>query len=133
MRKNDYREILSEKFKTASQLQTGPLSEEDEEYLRILAEARAVHAVKKAEREAAQRAAKEALQKRMTTSLAAVVLLAALLTGSYILGLNTDIRASADPDDEIKVVQQGDNIIIGPGVSENDENVGVVTYTYTNE
>jgi len=44
--------------------------------------------------------------------------------------MQSDVRASADPDDERKVVQQGDNVVIGSGVSEDDENVGVVTKTY---
>ena len=123
MRKDDYRKILSEKFRAANQLETNHLTEEDEEYLLILAEARANHARIKADRQAAR--------KRLAARAAAVLIIAALVSSSYLLGMKSDSKASADPDDEVKVVQQGDNIIIGPGVSEGDENVGVVTKTYT--
>lgn len=122
MKKDNYRKILSEKFRAANQLETGPLTEEDEEYLRILAEARANHAKIKAARQEAR--------KRLAARFAAVFIVAALVSSSYLLGMKSDTKASADPDDEVKVVQQGDNIIIGQGVSENDENVGVVTKTY---
>ena len=122
MKKDNYRKILSEKFRVANQLETGPLTEEDEEYLRILAEARANHAKIKAARQEAR--------KRLAARVAAVFIVAALVSSSYLLGMKSDTKASADPDDEVKVVQQGDNIIIGQGVSENDENVGVVTKTY---
>lgn len=117
MKKDNYRKILSEKFRAANQLETGPLTEEDEEYLRILAEARANHAKIKA--------ARQESRKRLAARVAAVFIVAALVSSSYLLGMKSDTKASADPDDEVKVVQQGDNIIIGQGVSENDENVGV--------
>lgn len=122
MKKDNYRKILREKFRAANQLETGPLTEEDEEYLRILAEARANHAKIKAARQEAR--------KRLAARAAAVFIVAALVSSSYLLGMKSDTKASADPDDEVKVVQQGDNIIIGPGVSEKDENVGVVKFTY---
>lgn len=124
MKKDNYRKILSEKFKAANQLETGPLTEEDEEYLRILAEARANHAKIKAARQEAR--------KRLAARAAAVLIIAALVSSSYLLGMKSDTKASADNDDEVKVVQQGDNIIIGPGVSEDDENVGVHKVIYTN-
>lgn len=122
MKKDNYRTILSEKFKAANQLETGTLTEEDEEYLRILAEARANHAKIKAARQEAR--------KHLAARVAAVLIIAALVSSSYLLGMKSDTKASADNDDEVKVVQQGDNIIIGPGVREDDENVGVVTKTY---
>lgn len=124
MKKDNYRKILSEKFKAANQLETGPLTEEDEEYLRILAEARANHAKIKAARQEAR--------KRLAARVAAVLIIAALVSSSYLLGMKSDSKASADPDDETKVVQQGDNIINGPGVSEEDEYVGVKRKTYYN-
>ena len=122
MKKDNYRKILSEKFKAANQLETGPLTEEDEEYLRILAEARANHAKIKAARQEAR--------KRLAARAAAVLIVAALISSSYLLGMKSDTKANADNDDEVKVVQQGDNIIIGPGVREDDENVGVVKVVY---
>ena len=124
MRKDNYRKILSEKFRAANQLETDHLTEEDEEYLLILAEARANHARIKADRQAAR--------KRLAARVAAVLMVAALVSSSYLLGMKSDSKASADPDDEVNVVQQGDNIIIGPGVSEEDENVGVKVRNYFN-
>ena len=100
MKKDNYRKILSEKFRAANQLETDHLTEEDEEYLLILAEARANHARIKADRQAAR--------KRLAARVAAVLMVAALVSSSYLLGMKSDSKASADPDDETKVVQQGD-------------------------
>lgn len=47
-------------------------------------------------------------------------------------GMTMRESASAGRDDESRTMQQGDSVVIGSGVSEDDENVGVSTKTYTN-
>lgn len=121
-RETESRKLIGEKLREARMADNSPMTEEDAEYYRILAEARANHAAKENSRKSAQR--------HVFTSAAAILLILAVAGGSFILGMQSDVRASADPDDERKVVQQGDNIVIGSGVSGDDENVGVVTKTY---
>jgi len=121
-RETESRKLIGEKLRKARMADNSPMTEEDAEYYRILAEARATHAAKENSCKSAKR--------HVLTSAAAILLILAVAGGSFILGMQSDVRASADPDDERKVVQQGDNIVIGSGVSEDDENVGVVTKTY---
>jgi len=121
-RETESRKLIGEKLREARMADNSPMTEADAEYYRILAEARATHASKENTRKSAK--------KHAFTSAAAILLILAVAGGSFILGMQSDVRASADPDDERKVVQQGDNVVIGSGVSEDDENVGVVTKTY---
>ena len=121
-RETESRKLIGEKLREARMADNSPMTEADAEYYRILAEARATHASKENTRKSAK--------KHAFTSAAAILLILAVAGGSFILGMQSDVRASADPDDERKVVQQGDNIVIGNGVSEDDEHVGVVTVEY---
>ena len=121
-RETESRKLIGGKLREARMADNSPMTEADAEYYRILAEARATHASKENTRKSAK--------KHAFTSAAAILLILAVAGGSFILGMQSDVRASADPDDERKVVQQGDNVVIGSGVSEDDENVGVVTKTY---
>ena len=63
--------------------------------------------------------------------LAAACVAICLVCGGFIAGMSMRESASAGKDDETKAVQQGDSVVIGSGVSENDQNVGVSTKTYT--
>ena len=63
--------------------------------------------------------------------LAAACVAICLVCGGFVAGMNMRESASAGKDDETKAVQQGDSVVIGSGVSENDQNVGVSTKTYT--
>ena len=63
--------------------------------------------------------------------LAAACVAICLVCGGFVAGMNMRESASAGKDDETKAVQQGDSVVIGSGVSENDHNVGVSTKTYT--
>lgn len=63
--------------------------------------------------------------------LAAACVAICLVCGGFVAGMSMRESASAGKDDETKTVQQGDSVVIGSGVSENDQNVGVSTKTYT--
>lgn len=121
-RETESRKLIGEKLRQARMADDSPMTEEDAEYYRILAEARANHAARENSRKSAKR--------HVFTSAAVILLILAVAGGSFILGMQSDVRASADPDDERKVVQQGDNVVIGNGVSEDDENVGVEIERY---
>jgi len=102
-RETESRKLIGEKLREARMADNSPMTEADAEYYRILAEARATHASKENTRKSAK--------KHAFTSAAAILLILAVAGGSFILGMQSDVRASADPDDERKVVQQGDNIV----------------------
>lgn len=121
-RETESRKLIGEKLREARMADNSPMTEADAEYYRILAEARATHASKENTRKSAK--------KHALTSAAAILLILAVAGGSFILGMQSDVRASADPDDERKVVQQGDNIVIDSGDGESYENVGVMSKTY---
>jgi len=121
-REKESRKLIGEKLRQARMADDSPMTEEDAEYYRILAEARANHSARTSRSTAAK--------KRRLARAAMICVMLAVAGGSYILGMQSDSSASADPDNERKVVQQGDNIVIGTGVSEDGENVGVVTKTY---
>jgi len=124
-RETESRKLIGEKLREARMADNSPMTEADAEYYRILAEARATHASKENIRKSAK--------KHAFTSAAAILLILAVAGGSFILGMQSDVRASADPDDKRKVVQQGDNIVIGSGVSEDDEYTGSKIITFNSK
>ena len=79
-----------------------------------------------------QTAEKKKKHRRTMLSLAAACVALCLVCGGFVAGMTMRESASAGKDDETKTVQQGGSVVIGSGVSENDENVGVSTKTYTN-
>lgn len=79
-----------------------------------------------------QTAEKKKKHRRAMLSLAAACVALCLVCGGFVAGVTMRESASAGKDDETKTVQQGSSVVIGSGVSENDQNVGVSTKTYTN-
>lgn len=79
-----------------------------------------------------QTAEKKKKHRRTMLSLAAACVALCLVCGGFVAGMTMRESASAGKDDETKTVQQGSSVVIGSGVSENDQNVGVSTKTYTN-
>lgn len=79
-----------------------------------------------------QTAEKKKRRRRTMLSLAAACVALCLVCGGFLAGMTMRESASAGKDDETKTVQQGGSVVIGSGVSENDQNVGVSTKTYTN-
>ncbi len=79
-----------------------------------------------------QTAEKKKKHRRTMLSLAAACVALCLVCGGFVAGMSMRESASAGKDDETKTVQQGSSVVIGSGVSENDQNVGVSTKTYTN-
>ncbi|MDD5927254.1 MAG: hypothetical protein PUD12_03550 [Firmicutes bacterium] len=79
-----------------------------------------------------QTAEKKKRARRALMSFAVVCVALCLVWGGFIAGMTMRESASAGRDDESKTMQQGDSMVIGSGVSEDDENVGVSTKTYTN-
>ena len=76
-------------------------------------------------------AEKRIKRRRSLLGLAAACVALCLVCGGFMAGMTMRESASAGKYDEIKTVQQGDNVVIGNGVSENNQNVGVTTKTYT--
>lgn len=79
-----------------------------------------------------QTAEKKKRARRALMSFAVVCVALCLVWGGFMAGMTMRESASAGRDDESKTMQQGDSVVIGSGVSEDDENVGVSTKTYTN-
>lgn len=79
-----------------------------------------------------QTAEKKKKHRRTMLSLAAACVALCLVCGGFVAGMTMRESASAGKDDETKTVQQGGSVVIGSGVSQNDQNVGVSTKTYTN-
>lgn len=79
-----------------------------------------------------QTAEKKKKHRRTMLSLAAACVALCLVCGGFVAGMTMRESASAGKDDETKTVQQGGSVVIGSGVSGNDQNVGVSTKTYTN-
>ena len=79
-----------------------------------------------------QTAEKKKRARRALMSFAVVCVALCLVWGGFIAGMTMRESASAGRDDESRTMQQGDSVVIGSGVSEDDENVGVSTKTYTN-
>lgn len=68
---------------------------------------------------------------RTLIGLAAACVALCLVCGGFMTAISMRESASAGKDDETKTVQQGGSVVIGSGVSEDDQNVGVSTKTYT--
>lgn len=79
-----------------------------------------------------QTAEKKKKHRRTMLSLVAACVALCLVCGGFVAGMTMRESASAGKDDETKTVQQGGSVVIGSGVSQNDQNVGVSTKTYTN-
>lgn len=79
-----------------------------------------------------QTAEKKKRRRRTMLSLAAACVALCLVCGGFLAGMTMRESASAGKGDETKTVQQGGSVVIGSGVSENDQNVGVSTKTYAN-
>lgn len=79
-----------------------------------------------------QTAEKKKRARRVLMSFAVVCVALCLVWGGFMAGMTMRESASAGRDDESRTMQQGDSVVIGSGVSEDDENVGVSTKTYTN-
>ena len=76
-------------------------------------------------------AEKKKSHKKAVIGLAAACVAICLVCGGFIAGMSMRESASAGKDDETKTVQQGGSVVIGSGVSETDQNVGVSIKTYT--
>lgn len=76
-------------------------------------------------------AEKKKKHKRTLIGIAAACVALCLVCGGFVAGISMRESASAGKDDETKTVQQGGSVVIGDGVSENDQNVGVSVKTYT--
>lgn len=115
MNSNDYEKRFGMKLKDAYMKETvGELMSRDE-FHRL---------IKKAERVTKKR--------RVLTGVAAAGVALCLIFGGFVAGMSMRESASAGKDDETKTLQQGNGVVIGSGISENDQNVGVSTKTYTN-
>lgn len=115
MNSNDYEKRFGMKLKDAYMKETvGELMSRDE-FHRL---------IKKAERVTKKR--------RVLTGVAAAGVALCLIFGGFVAGMSMRESASAGKDDETKTLQQGNGVVIGSGASENDQNVGVSTKTYTN-
>ena len=77
-------------------------------------------------------AEKKKKHRRTLIGVVAACVTLCLVCGGFMAGVSMRESASAGKDNETKTVQQGGSVVIGSGVSENDQNVGVSTKTYTN-
>ena len=113
--RSDIEKRLGEKLEAAYMLEDiGPVMSREEFHRRI------------------QTAEKKQRRRRTMLSFAAACVALCLVCGGFVAGITMRESASAGKDDETKTVQQGGSVVIGSGVSENDQNVGVSTKTYTN-
>lgn len=112
--RSDYEKRLGEKLEAAYMLEDiGPGMSREEFHRLILA------------------AEKKKKRRRSLLGLAAACVALCLVCGGFVAGMTMRESASAGKDDETKTVQQGDSVVIGNGASENNQNVGVSTKTYT--
>lgn len=113
--RKDYEKCLGERLEAAyMQEDIGPVMSR-EEFHRLI-----------------QTAEKKKKHRRTMLSLVAACVALCLVCGGFVAGMTMRESASAGKDDETKTVQQGGSVVIGSGVSEKDQNVGVSTKTYTN-
>lgn len=113
--RSDIEKRLGEKLEAAYMLEEIPQGMSREDFHRLI-----------------QAAEKKKKRRRNMLSLAAACVALCLVCGGFVAGMTLGESATAGKDGEKKTVQQGDSVVIGSGVSENDENVGVSTKTYTN-
>lgn len=112
--RSDYEKRLGEKLEAAYMLEDiGPGMSREEFHRLILA------------------AEKKKKRRRSLLGLAAACVALCLVCGGFVAGMTMRESASAGKDDETKTVQQGGSVVIGNGASENNQNVGVSTKTYT--
>ena len=112
--RSDYEKRLGEKLEAAYMLEDNGPGMSREEFHRLI-----------------MAAEKKKKRRRSLLGLAAACVALCLVCGGFMAGMTMRESASAGKYDEIKTVQQGDNVVIGNGVSENNQNVGVTTKTYT--
>ena len=70
------------------------------------------------------------LRRRKMIKVALVSLILCAACSGLLMGLITWEDASADNDDETKIIKQGDNLVIGNGVVGGDDMVGVTVEEY---
>ena len=112
--RSDIEKRLGEKLEAAYMLEEIPQGMSREDFHRLI-----------------QAAEKKKKRRRNMLSLAAACVALCLVCGGFVAGMTLGESATAGKDGEKKTVQQGDSVVIGSGVGENDENVGVSTKTYT--
>ncbi|MCI7618804.1 MAG: DUF4367 domain-containing protein [Firmicutes bacterium] len=76
-------------------------------------------------------AEKKKKHRRTLIGIVATCVTLCLVCGGFMAGVSMRESASAGKNDETKTVRQGGSVVIGSGVSEDDQNVGVSTKTYT--
>ncbi len=113
--RSDIEKRLGEKLEAAYMLEETPQGMSREDFHRLI-----------------QAAEKKKKRRRNMLSLAAACVALCLVCGGFVAGMTLGESATAGKDGEKKTVQQGDSVVIGSGVSENDQNVGMSTKTYTN-
>lgn len=111
--RSDIEKRLGEKLEAAYMLEETPQGMSREDFHRLI-----------------QAAEKKKKRRRNMLSLAAACVALCLVCGGFVAGMTLGESATAGKDGEKKTVQQGDSVVIGSGVGENDENVGVSTKTY---
>ena len=112
--RSDYEKRLGEKLEAAYMLEDIGPGMSCEEFHRLI-----------------MAAEKKKRRRRSLLGLAAACVALCLMCGGFMAGMTMRESASAGKDDETKIVQQGDSVIIGSGASENNQNVGVSIKTYT--
>lgn len=112
--RSDYEKRLGEKLEAAYMLEDIGPGMSCEEFHRLI-----------------MAAEKKKRRRRSLLGLAAACVALCLMCGGFMAGMTMRESASAGKDDETKIVQQGDSVIIGSGASENNQNVGTSTKTYT--
>ena len=112
--RSDIEKRLGEKLEVAYMLEETPQGMSREDFHRLI-----------------QAAEKKKKRRRNMLSLAAACVALCLVCGGFVAGMTLGESATAGKDGEKKTVQQGDSVVIGSGVSEDDQNVGVSTKTYT--
>lgn len=112
--RSDIEKRLGEKLEAAYMLEEIPQGMSREDFHRLI-----------------QAAEKKKKRRRNMLSLAAACVALCLVCGGFVAGMTLGESATAGKDGEKKTVQQGDSVVIGSGASENNQNVGVSTKTYT--
>ena len=112
--RSDYEKRLGEKLEAAYMLEDIEPGMSREEFHRLILAAE-----------------KRKKRRRSLLGLAAACVALCLVCGGFMAGMTMRESASAGQDDETKTVQQGDSVVIGSGINEKNQNVGVSIKTYT--
>ena len=112
--RSDYEKRLGEKLEAAYMLEDIGPGMSCEEFHRLI-----------------MAAEKKKKRRRSLLGLAAACVALCLVCGGFMAGMTMRGSASAGKDDETKTVQQGDSVVIGSGINEKNQNVGVSIKTYT--